>query len=486
MQRLVECLNGIDGWNRATGQSRSSRGLESWRRMAQLESTGRGHSAQRWGVTEAMGDTKRPDKPRTEPLSARREPRSSRKPDDQPARKQSSAEDMPQDSARLSLPPSENRAPGRRSSLRPAPPSFRPSTRDASQLRPMMVVHAGDVDPNSPRWDIVADPPPSQISQVPLDSATRSEPFALAESLEPSAEAEGDQTATLPLEMPTALASPDVAAKPCSTSPSAPDPRSPNQATRRSTKPPSRKTATAKASTENTVATAETAVAATSIKSDAPAAPSQSNPVQASAQPSGEPLEVEDFKPARSPKLALGIAAVVLVGVVAAIGVGRSRSTKDSTEVTRARAEQTERRVLPSAPEGTRAGAEQTAAKVLPSTPGPSPGADESEHRLDAATAAAAASVSGSPSPTETAPSSAEPNPRTTRVMLDVRPADAKVSLRGHAYPGPPFKFDIAEGKSMAVEVHKPGFVTARVEITGKKTHLSVGLVRETTTKSRK
>lgn len=96
-----------------------------------------------------------------------------------------------------SAPLSQGRPPVRRSSLRPAPPSFRPSSRDASQLRPAMVIHAGDVEPSGASWDI-PEPPASQTSQVPLDSAARAEPFALAEDLAAKASAD----ATLPLVIP--------------------------------------------------------------------------------------------------------------------------------------------------------------------------------------------------------------------------------------------------------------------------------------------
>ncbi len=96
-----------------------------------------------------------------------------------------------------SVPLSQGRPPVRRSSLRPAPPSFRPSSRDASQLRPAMVIHAGDVEPSGASWDI-PEPPPSQTSQVPLDSAARAEPFALAEDLAAKASAD----TTLPLVIP--------------------------------------------------------------------------------------------------------------------------------------------------------------------------------------------------------------------------------------------------------------------------------------------
>lgn len=81
-----------------------------------------------------------------------------------------------------SAPLSQDRPQVRRSSLRPAPASFRPTARNPAQFRPAMVIHAGDAEPSGGKWEI-PEPPPSQPSQIPLDSVARVEPFALAEDL---------------------------------------------------------------------------------------------------------------------------------------------------------------------------------------------------------------------------------------------------------------------------------------------------------------
>ncbi|MGE5784498.1 MAG: hypothetical protein ACM3ZE_07900, partial [Myxococcales bacterium] len=81
----------------------------------------------------------------------------------------------------------------RRSSIRPAPASFRPSKRDPGQLlRPAMVIHAGDVDAVVPLWDN-AEPTPSHPSQPCIEAPPRVEPFALADDL-----ARSDPRASLP------------------------------------------------------------------------------------------------------------------------------------------------------------------------------------------------------------------------------------------------------------------------------------------------
>ena len=70
----------------------------------------------------------------------------------------------------------ESRPTTRRSSLRPAPADYRPSTRDPSQLRPMAVVRAGDAQPTSLHKGN-AQPPTSRRYQTSLDSGARLESY---------------------------------------------------------------------------------------------------------------------------------------------------------------------------------------------------------------------------------------------------------------------------------------------------------------------
>ena len=69
--------------------------------------------------------------------------------------------------------------------------------------------------------------------------------------------------------------------------------------------------------------------------------------------------------------------------------------------------------------------------------------------------------------------------PDTTHVTLDLTPVDAKVNIRGRELPGPPFEFDVANGERIAVEAKRPGFVTAKVVIDGKKPLVHFGMLRE-------
>lgn len=91
----------------------------------------------------------------------------------------------------------------RRSSLRPAPASYRPSARDVSSLRPMAVVRAGDAEPTLARSDVAA-PAPSQPSQPLLPSEVRPEPFPLADD----ASFNASEDRITPLQIPPAPAVP--------------------------------------------------------------------------------------------------------------------------------------------------------------------------------------------------------------------------------------------------------------------------------------
>ncbi|HET9958985.1 MAG TPA: hypothetical protein VFQ61_31055 [Polyangiaceae bacterium] len=65
------------------------------------------------------------------------------------------------------------------------------------------------------------------------------------------------------------------------------------------------------------------------------------------------------------------------------------------------------------------------------------------------------------------------------RVRLDVVPFDAKVSLHGLTQKGPPYFFDVPNGKHVAVEVVRRGYVTRRVEIDGARPTLVIGLLKK-------
>lgn len=92
------------------------------------------------------------------------------------------------------------------------------------------------------------------------------------------------------------------------------------------------------------------------------------------------------------------------------------------------------------------------------------------EPRPAASAVDAAAQVEGPSLPT------APPGKRA--VVIEVVPWDAKVLLAGVAQPGPPFVVMIPEGRRVAFEVARRGYIPRRVVVDGSEPRLSVGLVR--------
>jgi hypothetical protein len=69
------------------------------------------------------------------------------------------------------------------------------------------------------------------------------------------------------------------------------------------------------------------------------------------------------------------------------------------------------------------------------------------------------------------------PAARTISVELSVNPPDAAVGHLGIMQKGgPPYRFEIPEGKKIAVEVARPGYGTRKVTIDGSTPKLSIGL----------
>ena len=112
--------------------------------------------------------------------------------------------DQPQSGTSAVSPPSV-----RKSSLRPAPPDYRPSVRDPSQLRPIAVVRAGDADPAPLRSDAL-ESSPSQRPQALSAGRAKAEPFALAEDL--YSDETGDRTTPVMIPPPAAVAVPPTRA----------------------------------------------------------------------------------------------------------------------------------------------------------------------------------------------------------------------------------------------------------------------------------
>jgi hypothetical protein len=100
------------------------------------------------------------------------------------------------------------------------------------------------------------------------------------------------------------------------------------------------------------------------------------------------------------------------------------------------------------------------------------------------------AAAVAAPSPATAAPAAEAPGPlgptaasvpavvaRTTTVELSVYPVDAAVGHLGIMQRGgPPYRFEIPEGKKIAVEVARPGYGTRKVTIDGSTPKLSIGL----------
>jgi hypothetical protein len=83
------------------------------------------------------------------------------------------------------------------------------------------------------------------------------------------------------------------------------------------------------------------------------------------------------------------------------------------------------------------------------------------------------------PTAPESSPTEASPHNNATRVTLELMPIDARVFLRGREIPGPPFSFDVPNGKKLAIEVKRPGYSTAKVVLDGKKPLVHFGMLKE-------
>lgn len=65
-----------------------------------------------------------------------------------------------------------------------------------------------------------------------------------------------------------------------------------------------------------------------------------------------------------------------------------------------------------------------------------------------------------------------------TRVRLEVFPADAKVGRRGFTQKGPPYVFDVPKGKKVELEVVRKGYTTRKVTLDGASPRVVVGLAK--------
>lgn len=87
--------------------------------------------------------------------------------------------------------------------------------------------------------------------------------------------------------------------------------------------------------------------------------------------------------------------------------------------------------------------------------------------------------------PTATPAAVAPIKTESTQVTLVLKPIDARVYYLGRPIPGPPYVFDIPKGQRVAIEVHRLGFVTAKVVLDDKKPVVNFGMLLDRKSVSR-
>jgi hypothetical protein len=319
-----------------------------------------------------------------------------------------------------SAPTTQSQPPVRRSSLRPAPADYRPSLRDPSTLRPMMVVRAGDA-PNEAQdgsWPLVIPPPPA----VPIDMVPNTnghlQPFKDVGALERSANAEAETLSREASAVAATESNPDVPVSSCDT-----------------------------ASTSDL---------------------GQHEASNATPSPSHTTSKPQSYR-----FIAYALTGAVLGGAVAALVQGHRYKAATHNVRVRQRVGSTPQQPTSFASSSGAPIADDPIGKAVATVPSHvAPIADDSNGKT-AAVEPATAAASAPTSPAASAP------PDTTRVTLDIKPIDAKVYYLGRAHPGPPFEFDVAKGQRIAVEVVRFGFVTRKVVIDDKKPVITCGMVPE-------
>jgi|GEM_PF-3529410 len=342
-----------------------------------------------------------------------------------------------------SVPPSQGMV--RRSSLRPAPADYRPSVRDPSTLRPMMVVRAGDAEP-IPAHAVMVPHQSEQATQPPPPSSTHPDAHALTNDAPPSSD-------ELELAIPPPPAVPiDLVATPSS---SADD-----------------ELGRDRVNPENGIGAAAEAAAEVARVSSVPFAGAS-----LAAFPSAGPdVSVNDPSLAasaverRTVAWRYGVLAAIGIAVFAAILAYRASTTGEQEPPPQAAA-RAEHQQPPVASEGASGLPESRGAKresALAVNPAPELSSE-------------AANPATLPRAAEPAVLAAEPAERqeTTRVRLELKPIDAKVYRRGREVPGPPYEFEVAKDEKIAVEVVRFGFVTAKVVIDDQKPVIRFGMLRE-------
>lgn len=348
--------------------------------------------------------------------------------------------------ARASEPPTSGAR--KRSSIRPAPADWRPSTRAVSNPpRPMVVVYSGDRERPDRWWD--ESPALADAQSVEANTPVPPDPALSARELRP----------------PLAARFPDAS------SASADDAPSVQQFS--TIIPP----AGSAADTSETEAPVALSSAARALPLSLQGAPRIS-----------EPPRLSDADLVRNKRERASLArraAVIVMGAFLSAYFVTQRVAFRKNEAARARADKTSQNVAE--PAAALEPSVVNAATPEASARGDSAGSEV--HLVDApplstAEASPPASAAEAPgSPPTAADAAEEPpappaKPGSRTVLIEVVPWDAKVLLAGVAQPGPPFVVTIPQGKRIAFEVARRGFIPRRVVVDGSEPKLSVGLIR--------
>lgn len=324
----------------------------------------------------------------------------------------------------------------KRSSIRPAPAGWRSSAQAMSNPpRPMVVVYSGEGERPERWWEESAQPSdaPSLEGDTPVPPnpalSSREQRASAVQVDEPSpvADGEGDSSSD-----PVAAFSTII--------------------------PP------AESASEGSAT--EAPVALSSVPSSLPP-PSTSVPVRSVSEPPPELLaERRRAKRERASMIRRG-AFVIAGAFLSAYLVTQRVALRDSGRTDAARANTPD-------PSAEALATQPQASAVTPSEQAAPPQASavastEAEPLLPPPSSESEADEAGAEPPS---------SPAKKSVVIEVVPWDAKVLLAGVAQPGPPFVVTIPEGKRVAFEVARKGYIPRRVVVDGSEEKLFVGLLR--------
>jgi hypothetical protein len=341
------------------------------------------------------------------------------------------------ESARARLPSSS-----RRSTLRPAPEDFRPSVAATAPRAPMVIVYSGD-SVHAPDWVAGSARPPSEppLSEGPRSESPESEPFVLARALEEQSPASAESARVQPEGVGWHDSELGSGSRPV-------------------------------------LSLRAEGVGATSDRLT-PLGPPWSEPAP--------PLRVT--APAAPPKAtsrlhlwaALSGSALLAIGYFVLYALGPERPPAAES----ARPEPARHEPARHDPARHEPKSEQAQPQPAPGAPAASslarrPPTDVGEAKAAAATPALAPARPAAPAKAAASKAVSVPDAASssTRVRLEVIPADAQVGRRGFTQKGPPYYFDVPKGKRVELEVVRKGYVTRKVTLDGRSPRVVVGLAK--------